>query len=228
MVEAVKNSVKHKLKMLGMVTLFTTLFFQAADAAYPPIYDVEIIVFQNSKNYSGGENLEASEIINLPGNGRAFPEGEFTELAYKFYQLKGISESLQESNDHKVLLHRAWRQLAYNSNDSVSYPLESMVNSDSKSIGGSVKLELEQDLTLDVDVLLMSSKIPSDPSSKRPIQQLMEKQQIKDDQIYYFNQPNLGIIAKVTPYQSKVVEKAVKVKNISFLRKLLAASAVAR
>ena len=195
------------LGILASATLLALLFFQVADASYPPIYDVEIIVFLNNKDNTGSENLNTIGINYPSGDGRPFPEGEFTELAYKFYQLKGISESLQESSDYNVLFHRAWRQLAYNSTEAVPYPLDSLVNDERKSVAGSVKLELEQDLYLDIDVLLMSSKIPDDSSSKHPIRQLVEKQQVNSDQIYYFDHPYLKMIAKVTPYWKAGISK---------------------
>ena len=222
MIQTVRDSVKRTLRILGMGTLLAMVSFQVADAGYPPIYDVEIIVFLNNKDNTGGENLKISGINNSSDYDRAFPEGEFTELAYKFYQLKSIADSLEESNDYNILFHRAWRQLAYNSNNAVPYPLDSVADSESKSVTGSVKLELERDLYLDVDVLLMSSKISSDSSTKRPIQQLMEKQRVKSGQIYYFNQPYLSMIAKVTPYLKNGNRKSGNSENLSFLRQQLA------
>lgn len=200
MITTVKDSVIRNLRILATATLPALLFFQVADASYPPIYDVEIIVYLNNNDRTGSENLNTTGINYPPGDGRPFPEGEFTELSYKFYQLKGISESLQESSDYNVLFHRAWRQIAYNSNEAVPYPLDSLVSDDRKSVAGSVKLELEQDLYLDINVLLMSSKIPGDSASKRPIRQLVEKQQVNSDQIYYIDHPYLKMIAKVTPF----------------------------
>lgn len=204
MVQDFSNSMKRYLKILGTGTLLAMVFFQVADASYPPVYDVEIIVLLNKHANTGDEGKKINALEGSSGNNRAFPEGEFTELAYKFYQLKNISESLEESSDYKVLFHRAWRQLAYNSRDAVPYPLDSLVNSESKSVAGSVKLEMESDLYLDVDVLLMSSKIPSDPSTRHPIQQLIKKQRIEGDQVYYFYHPSLSLIAKVTPYRKNV------------------------
>ncbi len=216
MIQAV--SLKRNIGLPGTFILLAMLFLQAADAGYPPIYDVEIIVFLNNKNNTSVENTNINGAKKLPVSERAFPEGEFTELAYKFYQLKNISESLEESSDYNVLLHRAWRQLAYDSSNSVPYPLESMVNSQSKSIAGSVKLEMEHDLYLDIDVLLMSSKIPDDSLPKRPIQQLIRKQRVDGDHVYYFHHPHLSMIAKVTPYRKNLNEETRGEEMISFLR----------
>jgi len=222
MAQAVKDRVQRALQMLGTTTLFSILFVQVADAGYPPIYDVEIIVFLNNKGDTDGESLKIPGINNPSNYGRAFPEGEFTELAYKFYQLKSITESLEQSSDYNVLYHRAWRQLAYNSNNAVPYPLDSVADSENNSVTGSVKLKLENDLYLDVAVLLMSSNIPSDSSTGRPVQQLMEKQRIKSDQIYYFNHPYLSMIAKVTPYRKNGNGTGGNSEEISFLRQQLA------
>lgn len=222
MAQAVKNKFNYILGILGMSTLFVMVFFQVANASYPPIYDVEIIVFLDNKGNTGGKNLAIPGINNPADYGLAFPEGEFTELAYRFYQLKSITESLEQSSDYNVLFHRAWRQLAYNSNNAVPYPLDSIANSESKSVAGSVKLVLERQLHLDVDVLLMSSKATVDPSTTRPIQQLMEKQRIENNQIYYFDHPYLNVIAKVTPYRKSGNGKNGNSENISLLRQQLA------
>ena len=222
MIQTVKNKLKYILRILGMGTLFAMVFFQVANASHPPIYDVEIIIFLKNKGNMGGGNLEIPGINNPSDYGLAFPEGEFTELAYRFYQLKSITESLEQSSDYNVLFHRAWRQLAYNSNNAVPYPLDSIANSESKSVAGSVKLVLERHLQLDVDVLLMSSKAPVDSSTERPIQQLIEKQRVEKNQIYYFNHPYLNVIAKVTPYRKNGNGKNGNSERISFLRQKLA------
>lgn len=222
MIQAVKVGGKHILRILGASALFTTTFFQAADAGYPPIYDVEIIVFQNNKGDTSGDNLKITGIEHPSDHGRAFPEGEFTELAYRYYRLNSLTESLEHSSDYDVLLHRAWRQLAYNSNNAVPYPLDSVADNENQSVTGSVKLELEQDLYLDINVLLMSGKIPGYSSTERPIQQLMAKQQVKSDKIYYFDHPPIRMIAKVTPYRKKGKERSSKLKDLSFLRQVLA------
>jgi hypothetical protein len=194
------------------------VFLQVADAGFPPIYDVEIIVFLNSKSNAGGENLKSPRINHLSDYGRSFPEGEFTELSYQFYQLKNIAESLDRSSDYNVLFHRAWRQLAYNRNNAVPYPLDSLVNSERKSIAGGVKLVLERYLHLDVDVLLMSSNSssPGDLPIERPVLQLKEKRRIKSNRIHYFDHPYLCMIARVTPYRKNGNGDSGNPENLSF------------
>ena len=137
--------------------------------------------------------------------------------------MKDITESLDQSGDYNVLFHRAWRQLAYNGDNAIPYPLDSIVGSDNKSVAGSVRLVMERYLHLDVDVLLMSSSNSSHPDSapdEYPVLQLKEKRRIKGSQIHYFDHPYLSVIAKVTPYRKN--GKNHNATNRFFLRQQLA------
>lgn len=194
------------------------VFLQCADAAYPPIYDVEIIVFLNNNADAGGEKLRTLKSGNKNSFERAFPEGEFTELSYQFYQLKNITASLERSKDYNVLFHRAWRQLAYNRDNAIPYPLDSLVNGDNKSVAGSIKLVRERYLHLDIDVQLISSSAGK-AAGNHPIFQLREKRRIKSNQIHYFDHPYLSVIAKVTPYKKNGNGNSNKSETVSFLEK---------
>jgi len=192
-----------RLQLLGIL-LFC---FQAlpVQAQAPAIYDVEIIVFLNLHPDDAGEQWPAPAMPREEAFESAFPPGEFTELTYSFYQLKGITESLQNSRNYKVLLHRAWRQLAYDRKNAVPYPLESVAGDDRDSIAGSVKLVRERFLHLDVDVLLMSNQGGNRAGGTQaappvPTFALQEVRRIRSNELHYFDHPYLGMIAQVTPY----------------------------
>lgn len=218
MIQIVRDRMKRSLRVMGTGAILAMVFLQAADAGKPPIYDVEIIVFLNNKSNAGGENMRSPRIKYPSDYGRSFPEGEFTELSYQFYQLTNIAEKLDQSSDYNVLFHRAWRQLAYNKKNAIPYPVDSLVNSENKSLTGSVKLVLERYLHLDVDVLLMSNSRPGNSPTEHPILQLKEKRRIRNNQIHYFDHPYLSMIAKVTPYRKNENGEISNPENISFLR----------
>ncbi len=95
-----------------------------AGAALPPVYDIEIIVFMNTSPNDDGEQWNRPDIDAVKPSG-FFPEDQFTELASAFYTLENISYALDRSGRHSVLLHRAWRQLAYDKENAVAYPIHS-------------------------------------------------------------------------------------------------------
>jgi len=223
MIQQLKKTLKNGLKILGTSTVLGMVLLPVADAGNPPIYDVEIIIFLNNNGDVGGEKLGSSRTQLSADYGRSFPEGEFTELSYQFYQMKDITESLDRSNNYNVLFHRAWRQLAYNGDSAIPYPLDSIVDSDNKSVAGSVKLVMERYLHLDVDVLLMSSSNSSRSDSapdEYPVLRLKEKRRVKGSQVHYFDHPYLSVIAKVTPYRKNGENN--NTTNLSFLRQQLA------
>jgi len=223
MIQQFREKLSNSLKILGISTILGMVLLQTANAGSPPIYDVEIIIFLNNKSQTGGESPGSAQIHHLADQSRSFPEGEFTELSYQFYQMKDITESLDQSSNYNVLFHRAWRQLAYNETNAIPYPLDSIVDSDNKSVAGSVRLVMERYLHLDVDVLLISSNNSShsdSASDEYPVLRLKEKRRVKGSQIHYFDHPYLSVIAKVTPYREN--GKNNDTANSSFLRQKLA------
>jgi hypothetical protein len=172
-------------------------------ASVPPIYDVEVIVFLNNGAVDHGEQwIPPRRDDRFNG---VFPEGEFTELGKAFYTLKDVSYTLESSRGYSVLFHRAWRQLAYDRNEAVAYPVHSIIENGRNSVEGTVKLMLERYLHLDMDLLLMSSNgnpnvLYSDAPGNVPVFELREKRRIKSTELHYFDHPRFGAIARVTPY----------------------------
>lgn len=199
--------------------LLTFLWGQAAWAAMPPVYDVELIVFTNESSSDSGEkwNMPDADAIRPSG---FFPEDHFTELAASYYTLNNISRALERSGRHAVLFHRAWRQLAYDKARAVAYPIHSIAENRRDSIEGIIKLVRERFLHLDVNLQLMSATngtevMFSDAPNSRPAFELIETRRINSNVLHYFDHPRFGLIARVTPYIRKVsgtpeVEEEVK------------------
>ncbi len=189
--------------LLGSLLFLLCLSGGPALAEFPPIYDVEIIVFRHLAPSDGGERWN-TPVINTYASQRAFPEDEFTELAYRLYQMKGITRALENSRDYEVLYHRAWRQLAYDKRNSVAYPVETEIeNGKQKSVRGRVRLIRERFLHLDVDLFLMAlqGQASASPDNRIPQFQLNEKRRIRSGELHYFDHPRFGMIARVTPYR---------------------------
>jgi hypothetical protein len=189
--------------LLSRLLVLLCLSAGPAQAEFPPIYDVEIIVFRHLAPSDGGERWTTPN-IHKSASQRAFPQDEFTELAYRFYQMKGITRALENSRDYEVLYHRAWRQLAYDKRNSVAYPVETEIeNGKHKSVQGWVRLIRERFLHLDVDLFLMSLQGQASTASdtRIPLFELNEKRRIRSGELHYFDHPRFGMIARVTPYR---------------------------
>jgi len=172
--------------------------------AQPPAYDVEIIIFSHKVPGNQGEQWSMPVIDNAsPG---FFPDNEFTELDGSVYQLNDISYGLRHSRGYAVLFHKAWRQVAYDRNRAVPYPVHSSTSGGRYNIEGVVKLVRERYLHLDVDLLMSAqggseARYPDIPA-RAPAFQLREKRRIKSNTVHYFDHPRFGVIANVTPYIS--------------------------
>ena len=177
---------------------------QAAWAALPPIYDVEVIIFTNKTPHDDGERWDKPDPDAIRPSG-SFPEDHFTELAKGFYTLENISYALEHSGRHSVLFHRAWRQLAYDKAEAVAYPVHSFSENGRDSIEGVIKLVRERFLHLDVNLQLMftaagANDLYSGAPASEPAFELSETRRIKSNILHYFDHPRFGMIARVTPY----------------------------
>lgn len=198
-----ENNYMLKMKFMAICLLLTALPCHPLLASVPPIYDVEVIVFLNNDPHDDGESWPRP--VRHAMLNTAFPEGEFTELGKSFYALNNVSYTLDHSRAYSVLFHRAWRQVAYDRNEAVAYPVHSIIENGENSIEGTVKLMRERYLHLDMDLFLMSSNgdtgvLYSDDAHNVPLFELREKRRIKSTELQYFDHPRFGVIARVTPY----------------------------
>ena len=171
--------------------------------AAPAIYDVEVVIFSNNTSTNNSER--SVRPAGMTGNTGTFRDGEFTELARRFYRLDRISNALQQSRGYSVLFHRAWRQLATGPDTAVAYPVHSLVTGGDRSVEGSIKLVRGRYLHLDVNLLQMAAQGPggvvySDGQGSVPVYELREKRRIRSGELHYFDHPRFGMIARVTPY----------------------------
>ena len=166
-------------------------------AAYPPIYDVEVIVFLNRNTDSGGEYWLTPDTSGVEAYNGSFPEGEFTELAHDLYGLTPIQYSLEQSRGYRVLFHRAWRQLAYDREHGVPYPVRTLSDPGNDNVEGFVKLLRERFLHLDIDLFLRPDPAMSEDQR---VYHLQETRRVRSGEVHYFDHPKFGVIARVTPY----------------------------
>ena len=170
-------------------------------AAQPPTYDVEIVIFSHKTPGNHGEQWSVPVTDNTSQG--FFPDNEFAELDASAYQLNNISYGLRHSKGYAVLFHKAWRQVAYDRNRAVAYPIHSGTGNGRYNIEGAVKLVRERYLHLDVDLLLKSIQGNYEiPPANAPVFQLREKRRIKSNTVHYFDHPRFGMVVNVSPYIS--------------------------
>jgi len=191
-------------RCIAVCILLAVAWNEPAQAALPPVYDVEIIIFINRHPGDDGERWNKPDADSITPTG-AFQEEYFTELAPAFYTLGNISYALDHSGRYSVLFHRAWRQLAYGKANAAGYPIHSFSENGRDSVEGIVRLVRERFLHLDVDLQLMeavrgSKALYSDAPGNEPAFELVESRRIRSNILHYFDHPRFGMIAKVTPY----------------------------
>ncbi len=116
-------------------SIISTSFADEEDIRY---YDVEIIIFENTqKKYQQSEFWKKSITQTEPESfvqiGQPlpvdFPEIYNPQLSFKYienneYRLNDIVTNLNESNNHRVLLHSAWRQPGLSKTDAIKVKIE--------------------------------------------------------------------------------------------------------
>lgn len=194
----------HIPRILAGLTLLLGMTSQAVPAS-AQLYDVEVIVFSNPASGSDGEQMTtpAADAVRADG---IFPEDRFTELAPRLYTMGNIRGGLSAASGYTVLFHRAWRQQAYDRSHAVDYPVHSFADNGRDSIEGTIRLIKERYLHLDMDLLLMTADsgspvLYSDGPGSVPAFRLSEKRRVRSRELHYFDHPNFGVIARVTPYK---------------------------
>jgi hypothetical protein len=193
-----------RIRIPAVLTGFVLLLCMTGQAVSARLYDVEVIVFSNQAGVNDGEQMSTPAVDAVRPAG-VFPENRFTELAPGFYTMGNIRGGLSAASGYNVLFHRAWRQQAYDRAHAVDYPVHSFADNGRDSIEGTIRLIKERYLHLDMDLLLMAADsgspvLYSDGPGSVPAFRLSEKRRVRSHEIHYFDHPNFGVIARVTPY----------------------------
>jgi peptidoglycan-binding protein CsiV len=187
-----QQGIRRRLARVLLICAAAALCGPGTASAAAAQYDVEVIVFRNLAPRNDGEQWPADTGGAAGGfTGIPIQEG-VEELPESEFALNDVAGALQRSGAYQVLVHRRWRQNVYEGKSAVPYPLHATL-AGARTLDGSVKLILEHYLHLDVDLTLASSGA---------LYQLNEARRIRSGELHYFDNPYLGVIAKVTPYGS--------------------------
>lgn len=175
------------MRLVYVLAILCCLVPQASLAAQ---YDVEVIVFRNLGARDDGEQW-SSETAPVGGFTREpFSQG-LENLPDSQFALNGVAGALQRSGAYQVLAHRLWRQDAYDRHTAIPYLLHADGTGNASALDGSITLIRERYLHLAVDLFLET------PGSRY---RLDETRRIRSGELHYFDSPQLGVIARVTPY----------------------------
>lgn len=174
-------------------------------AAQPGSYDVEIVIFTVRRPGDDGEQWPA-RVPEETGAAGIHSNNQISDLPVDSYRLNGISNGLRQSSAYAVVLHKAWRQPAYDNANAVGYPVHTAAGN-GRIIEGTVRFTRERFLHMDTDLLMMSEDSRNDVADinapyTAPVYALREKRRIRSRVLHYFDHPHFGMIATVTPYLS--------------------------
>ncbi len=235
-----------KLFFLSLVLLLPVSHVMAEDTRY---YDIEIVIFQNTlPGANSAEDWPSSIDFTYPESslfiGDPYPgliPGEFNPR-YTFkpviksgYKLLEEAKLLENSQQYRVLYHRAWRQPGLDEkqalavkirNDITSVVSGSHLNNAPYQYGqtntalkdqlfGSIKVILKRYLHVEAELYLKSYKQEAQQtvtgefqtqttSELRPvIIDLKESRKMRSKELHYLDNPVLGMLVYITPFENK-------------------------
>ena len=173
------------LAILGLLALAAPL--PAAPTASTTLYDIEVLVFENSQpGLEGGEawkelRKELGDIEQA-----ATPEG----MPAPDSALSQAAEALERGGQHRILVHKRWQQNA----DAKSATTPLRLQSANNELDGTLRFYLSRFLHVELNLALQ------DPRANGGVKafQLNEHRRGRPQEIHYFDHPRLGALVRVT------------------------------
>ncbi len=173
------------LAILGLLALAAPL--PAAPTASTTLYDIEVVVFENSQpGLEGGEvwkelRKELGDIEQA-----ATPEGAPAPDSV----LSQAAGALERGGQHRILVHKRWQQNADTKPATTPLRLQSANN----ELDGTLRFYLSRFLHVDLNLTLQ------DPRASGGVKafQLNEHRRVRPQEIHYFDHPRLGALVRVT------------------------------
>ena len=179
--------------LTGLLCVLVVLDCFGTRAVAANRYDVEVIVFRQLAASDDGEQWPMNTTVADNRFARTPLQQGLENLPDSQFALNGIADALQRSGAYQVLVHRIWRQDAYDRHSAVPYLLHTAAGSSGREVDGSITLIRERYLHLSVDLTL---------TSPDALYRLDETRRMRSGELHYFDNPRFGVIARVTPYES--------------------------
>lgn len=170
------------------------------------VYDVELVAFQNLNSGATPEDwaLEASgrqpavplavdgeetSVVTATGAGM-LPSGTRQVLARDRFRMNAIAGSLERSRNYRPLAHFGWSQVGSPLNAAVAERLDAFLPSGVLSGSAALARGRYLHLTLDLDFR---------PDGQEQHYVLRQTRRMRSTERHYFDHPQFGVIALVTP-----------------------------
>ena len=171
--------------ILGLLALAAPL--PAAPTASTTLYDIEVLVFENSQpGLEGGEAWKElrKELGDIEQT--ATPEGAPAPDSV----LSQAAGALERGGQHRILVHKRWQQNA----DAKSATTPLRLQSANNELDGTLRFYLSRFLHVELNLALQ------DPRATGGVKafQLNEHRRVRPQEIHYFDHPRLGALVRVT------------------------------
>lgn len=174
---------------LALLMVYLCLWIPRLDAAEPPGYHIELVVFA----YATDSAPEAAEQLpSVPELRDSQPLSSQGREPYPPQRLQESWQRLQQQPEQRPLLYLSWRQDLPDPSPGekirIRYPEQQSLD-DGPSLTGWIRLGRHRQAILDVDLLLMEH---------RKTYRLQQRQFMNRNEIHYLDHPMLGVIATLT------------------------------
>lgn len=208
-----------KKKTIGLLSLMAFASISLTANAQT-IFDVELVFFKRldatgefnylSKDATpvNAQNYSLISPVSLPAN--------FIPLKRAERRLEGVYNRLKSSANMRPLLHLAWRQPL---NDKEQSPWLSFKATDDptkeglQDFVGNIRFSRNKGLLVESlisgfkESVLVVDASEQEPETLSGYFVLQETRKIKINKLNYFDNPTMGLLIKVTPYQATLAEQ---------------------
>lgn len=185
-------------------------FHRASAQEAATIYDVELVAFQNLNPNATPEDwaLEASgraQTAPVVTNGEetsvvaaatagSLPSNTRQVLPRDKYRLGNVAAALQRNRNYRPLAHFGWSQVGSPLNAAVAEPLDALLPPGSLSGSAALARGRYLHLTLDLDFK---------PEGQEQPFVLRQTRRMRSTERHYFDHPQFGVVALVTPQNAR-------------------------
>lgn len=179
------------LSVLLALSLFVLVPAQAAAPVTPPLYEIEILVFENRlPELEGGELWRGEpritpelfrEAVAMDGSAAPPPDSA----------LRRAAALLEKDGHYRILTHQRWQQTA--EARSAAKPVK--LASYDPAFNGVVRFYLSRFLHVDLELVLRARADSGEPAEQA--YWINEHQRIRTKALHYFDHPKLGALLRV-------------------------------
>lgn len=172
----------------------------------PELYEIEILIFQNSLSYLEGEELWTRDVVDteLPGIAEAVNIGGIPGPDSSLFK---AAVTLDADANYRVLAHRRWQQTA-DPRSEAKWVYITSLRTGAPELEGTLRFYQGRYLHVDIELLFRErevgslSFVQSDYSIPK-IYRISEHRRIRSRDVNYFDHPKFGALVKVTPVEKQ-------------------------